>query len=201
MMHRREWGGSLLACGLVVACSSSSNPVSPVDASAPVDSGPAADVGTTPDSGGPVDSGGGADTSMAACNTVMNGAPVVNIDLATGPTPTPTGGTVADGTYYVTKVEIYGAPGDGGTTNNTYQSTNVVKAGTYNAVTKNDLNPQSASTGTFTTSGSKITIEQSCPAAGPVPLTAFSSDGVKTVLLFGSAGLAGATEVYTYTKQ
>jgi hypothetical protein len=199
MASHGEWSIGLFACGLVVACSSSSNTANPVDSGAP-DSGQVSEGGS-----GPMDTGSGTDTGtvMTACNTLANTAPVVHIDLAPGATPKPTGGTVPDGTYYATKYDVYGAPGAGdagATTANTYQAVSVLKSGTYNLVVATNGAVPQAVTGTITESGTAIMLEQTCPSPSPVPFAGYSSDGTKVVSLIGTPGLQG-TAVITFTKQ
>ena len=205
MASHGEWSIGLLACGLVVACSSSSNTANPVDSGA-TDSGLTSEGGSGPmDSGGGTDTGSSTDTGavMTACNTLQNTAPVVHIDLAPGTAPKPTGGTVPDGTYYVTKYDVYGAPGTGdagATTANTYQGASVVKSGMYNVVNATNGAVSQASSGTISESGTQIMLEQTCPSPATVPFAGYSSDGTKVVTLIGTPGLQG-TAVFTYTKQ
>jgi hypothetical protein len=181
---------------LLGACSSNSsaNPVDtdPAEAGAPEASG--ADSGQ-PSPGASVDS-----SPPGPCDELTNSAPVVMIGSVPTRPPAPTGGTIVDGTYFVTNVTVFNIPDDAGVSGFTYQQTNVAKAGTYDAVTSVNKAAPTFASGTFTTSGTSISVLQQCPIAQPLPFTGYSSDGVKTLILYGPVGIGG-NEAITYTKQ
>jgi hypothetical protein len=127
------------------------------------------------------------DGGPAPCNTVANTASVVAQQNVASAAPTPAGGaTIADGTYYVTAWTVYtGAGGASGPTGSTTQFTNVLKSGTYQFVEFiSGSNPSSlVQNGTFSTSGSSITIQGTCPSGlGTSPYTAFDNDGTNVTI-------------------
>src|ERR1019366_7009192 len=105
---------SLLPCILLLipACSSS-----PGDSTA-------TDAGTDAAQDAGHDAANDAATDAPqACNALVNGAPTIPIDQVASEPPLPQGGTVVDGTYWLTAVVIYtgasgptGASGTGQTT-------------------------------------------------------------------------------------
>ena len=128
------------------------------------------------------------DGGSGSCNSVPNGASIVQQqNVATAP-PTPAGGPtpIADGTYYVTAWNIYtGAGGVSGPTGSATQFTSVIQGSTYQVVEfVTGLNPSGlVQNGTFTTSGSSITITGTCPAGlGANSFTAFDYDGTSFTL-------------------
>jgi hypothetical protein len=141
------------------------------------------------------------DAGSSVCNGVTNAAAAVPMTNVASAAPQPTGGTIPDGTYFVTAYQQYtGTAGASGPTGVTYQGTNVVAGGTYNSVTHTSSNPVDASfSGTFKTSGTGITIQQTCPSPQTAPFTSYDSDGVKVVTVFGSTGTS--VTAITYTKQ
>ena len=82
------------------------------------------DAGSDSSAGGSDSGSGGADAGActqppdagAACNTVVNGASFVTITQVASTTPTGTGGTIADGHYFMTKLEGYTGNGLGSLT-------------------------------------------------------------------------------------
>ena len=140
----------------------------------------------------------GADAGV--CNSVANAAPSIPITNVASDAPAPTGGTIPDGTYFVTASQIYtGAGGAAGPTGVTYRATNRVTGTHYDAVTSASSQPVDAhASGTFATNGTNTVIQQSCPIPQTVPFTSFSSDGVGTFTIYSSGT---PVQALTYTKQ
>jgi hypothetical protein len=61
-------------------------------------------------------------------------ASVINDTYASGPPPSFTGGTIADGTYNLTASQLYGVDGGTGNTGNTSQESAVVSGTTIQIV-------------------------------------------------------------------
>jgi hypothetical protein len=115
--------------------------------------------------------GGGGGASLLACNNVVNGGQVINKDHDAGAAPAMTGGTIAAGTYYLTKMVQYN--GENG--NTAHQETWVVTSNTIQIVGMDG----SRINGTYVTSANQLTLTITCPAAsaGQVvfPFTATST--------------------------
>jgi hypothetical protein len=165
--------------------------VAALEASSGADTGTAADVAEadTPSDGG--------------CGVVTNGAAVVpEQNTATAP-PTPQGGAIPDGTYFVTAATLYTGPGGAtGPTGKTYQFTSQVSGdGTaYDSVDAISGGTPVVAVGTIAISGARITVTQICPTT-TMPVSAyvaFDSNGVDTVTLYTSTPPISAL---TFTRQ
>ena len=150
-------GVFLLVPVVLVACSSSSSDPTPASGDAAVAETGAADTST-------VDGGGGADTSMptdsGGCQKVANGGGVVPETAGVGAFPAAAGGAVVDGTYYLTKHEVYPPSSPDA---NTRRRTFVFAGGTFAAHDNDPGQSEKEFSGTFTTSGSKLPLSVKCP--------------------------------------
>jgi len=123
-----------------------------------------AETSTGADTSTPVDGGGGTDTSTpvdsGACTSAVNGGTVIPETAGSGAFPTPAGGTILDGTYYLTKHEVYppGAPDA-----NMRKRTWVFSSGTFQAVNDDIGKPATKLSGTMAVSGAKVTLTVTCP--------------------------------------
>jgi hypothetical protein len=110
-----------------------------------------------------------------------------------GTMPTPAGGTIADGTYHLTKWEIY-PPGSV----DAYMRTEtwVISGGALQAVSHKDSDPDKRSAGTFSPSGSTLTLNVTCPGTATLSTTYTATP---TTIQFFETG--SDQEVHTYTKQ
>jgi hypothetical protein len=138
--------------------------------------------------GGPSDAGG-----SGVCNTLVNAAPVVSKTTNAGPTPAATGGTIADGTYFLTRMDKW----NGITGANTHKETWVFSSGTIQVVTDNESDGGTKhASGTYATSGSTLTFTVTCPGAQTVsmPFTATATE-------LTTINADDPNESHTYTKQ
>ena len=193
---------STLAAGFGVACSSSSTGnTGGGGTDAGPDSSAAADSGPGADSGSPVDAAPeSAAVTDAGCLIIDNAAAVVMGQNVASDEPAATGGTIPDGTYYVTAVTAYqGTGGMAGPTGQTYQFTSRVTGTTYDAIESISGGKATVTTGTLAPSGTNITITQTCPAtdAGVSTFNQFSSDG--TTVTFYTSSIPFTS--LTFTKQ
>lgn len=193
---------SALAAGFGMACSSSSTGnTGGGGKDAGPDSSTAADTGSGADSGSPVDAATeSASVDDAGCVVIDNAAAVVMEQSVATAEPAATGGTIPDGTYFVTAATIYAGPGGAtGPTGTTYQFTSHVSGMTYDAIESITGGKASVSSGTLVTSGTNVTVQQTCPAtdAGPSTLNQFSSDGTTVTLYTSSTPF----QSFTFTKQ
>ncbi len=150
-------GALLLVPVVLVACSSSSDPTPATGGDAAVAETGTADTST-------VDGGAGADTSTpvdsGGCQKVVNGGGVVPETAGVGAFPAAAGGAVVDGTYYMTKHEVYPPSRPDA---NTRRRTFVFAGGTFAAHDNDPGQSEKEFSGTFTASGSKITLSVKCP--------------------------------------
>lgn len=149
----------LLVPAALGACSSDESSPTPAGDAAVAETSTGADTST-------VDGGGGTDTSTpvdsGGCPTVVNGGGVVPETAGVGAFPAATGGAIVDGTYHLTKHEVY-APSTPDA--NTRKRTFVFASGTF---ISHDTDPGQAEkqfSGTFAVSGSKLTLTVTCPMA------------------------------------
>jgi len=104
------------------------------------------------------DSTGG--SAAAACNALIDDGPRVAFMTSGATAPTPTGGTIADGTYELTALTIYGT---GTAPNGMFSVVSQVTGNTMQQVGhENDV--ERRYTTTFTISGTTISTQDSCPA-------------------------------------
>ena len=180
---------SVLVASWVGGCSS--DVVSPGSDASTADA--ASDTASPPDAGPVPDSSVPGRDSGGACNAVVNGASVVGETAAAGAIPPPAGGTIADGTYYLTKHEIF-APS---TPDANSRKRTIVFAGNTVQTHENDTGrAPSQNSGTYTVSGSNITFTITCPISATVtiPYTA-------TATTFATYAKSPDSEIFTSTKQ
>jgi hypothetical protein len=178
-----------LAAGFGMACSSSSTGNTGGSDAGP-DSSAAADTGPGADSGSPVDAAPeSASVSDAGCVIIDNAASVIMGQNVASSEPTAMGGSIPDGTYYVTAVTFYQGPGGtAGPTGQTYQFTSHVSGGTYEAIESISGGKATVFSGTLSISGPNIVVTQTCPPtdAGVSVYDQLSSDGMTTVTFYTS---------------
>jgi len=126
--------------------------------------------------------GGGASGSTGACNTLtVSGNPIMQM-AATGAAPTPTGGTIVDGTYALTRYDVY-PPASPSLSpyRATYRITgNQVEVASGGGTIISNLNY------TATTTGASWNLTGTCPVSPQtsIPYTATAT----TLLVFDGAG-------------
>jgi hypothetical protein len=167
----------------------------PSEAGAPLDAG-LPDAGTCSQ---PLDD------AQASCSPICNAASPVSAIGVAGSPPAATGGTIADGTYYLTSRGVYlGADGgtDGGTL---YTVQETVVLSTSNGITflqdiqNNNGQPNGAGTASLVASGNTVYLTELCPntAQKPVPYTASGN----TFIFYDTDGPNGAAQESVFTKQ
>jgi hypothetical protein len=162
-----------LPVAFVVSCTSSAPPANPpaLDAAA---------EGSTADAAALEDAMADAE---APCNTIANGAPVVDVVQIAADPPTPQGGAIADGTYWQTAASIYTGPSGPAGASGTSQLTALVQGPTVQLVS--DGQPMRR-TVMLTTADAGFTSTDTCPqpqssqggyTATPTTLTFFLPAG------------------------
>jgi hypothetical protein len=167
------------------------------------------DAGTGPSDGGSAEGsfdGGGADAGDASfvCVQPANPAPVVTQTAVCGPPAPFTGGTITDGTYYVTSAVNYREGDASCTPGDPTQATFIVSGGMVSYVTGQHSTDAGVGTswyvGPYSTSGSSFIFGAPC-ADGGVPIaTTLAYTATPTTLTMGLTVSEGV-DVGTLTKQ
>lgn len=187
----------------LAACSSTSSGSSPGDGG-----NDAADAAAHDGSGGdgaPVEAGddaggsGDAAADAGACNTLVNSAQSVTVQQVAMDPPSPTGGTIVDGTYDLTAVAIYTGPNGPSGPSGMSQTTISVAGATIQVVSNGQPDRRTV---TLATQGSAFTATDTCPDT-KVTMGSYSADGTTlAIYLDGGTDDAGKrTVVETFTKQ
>jgi hypothetical protein len=189
---------------LAVACSSSSSAgndgsAEGATAESGADGGALEDVVSGQDAGGQDAAGDAASDAPVVCNTVVNAAPsVTKTQVAMAP-PAPQGGTLVDGTYFLTDYTIFtgpqGATGSTGTSQTTLQITG-------NTLQVADKGSPPTRTVMLTTSGTGFTAKTSCPSGLGDISGSYTATATSLVVQLGGNPDAGTpTTQETFTKQ
>ncbi len=197
----------LVGCG-----SSSASPTgvldaaaAPLDASAsdaaPSDTAPSDDGGMKEAAVTEEAASGDAGTDAApSCNAIANGAPVVNITQVAMDPPTPQGGTIVDGTYWATAVEIYTGPSGPTGVTSTSQMTTLITGTTVQIVS--DGQPARRTVTLTTAADAGFVSVDTCPDSNSSQGAYTATPTTLTIFLAGGTDDAGArTVVETLTKQ
>jgi hypothetical protein len=187
----------------VCACSSSSSN-SGSDAGA--DGSPGGDASAqndaSADSGSDVSTGDG---SSGACNTIANETATISEEVIVGTPPTPIGGTIVDGLYFLTHVQTY--VGDGGTGAGVAASHRAwqISGNTIQIVRRfapfSVNNPDHHHTVSFQASGTSFTGTFACTDPLDPYTFGFDSYSVNGNDFVGFGSNAGMTTATTFTKQ
>jgi hypothetical protein len=143
-----------------------------------------------------------ADAAGGACNTLMNTAPLVSEEEVAMAAPKPMGGTVSDGTYFLTTATLFTGPQGGtGPTGTQYQWVTKTSGDAYEvslSITGRGAS-DSVTSGTSVASGSTVSFTQTCPVAKNATSTyGFDADGT-SVTLYGTQ--LGTVTGYVFAKQ
>ncbi len=133
------------------------------------------------------------------CNTIANDAPVVNTTEIAADPPAPQGGTIADGTYWATALDIYTGPtGPAGVTG-TSQMTTLIQGETVQIVSSGQPTRRTV---TLTTADASFTSVDTCPDSQMSQGAYTATTTTLTIFLPGGTDDAGPrTVVETLTKQ
>jgi hypothetical protein len=197
-MKRAVFVSSFVVLAALAACGGDDDATS----TAPPDGGttttPSPDAATANDGSSTTDSPSG-----GLCHALQQEGPLVTSTAMAPPAPTPTGGTIQDGKYYLTSYTVYTAASGGPPTK--ISSTIVITGNVVDGVTFYEGTMQTIKNRTtYTTSGTNYTGTAVCwdpPVDGGVgtATTGYSADATTftTHIPLG----AQVTIVSTYTKQ
>lgn len=146
---------------------------------------------TSPDASAPVDASAGdsAPPPGGACNAVPITAPPVTGVSETATRPIPAGGTIADGTYFLTAHQTFGAP----TAGVTYRAVMVFKGSTIELAQTRNGGAEERATLTLTTTGTKFAAKTTCPPGSSLSYDSYTATGT-TLMLFDDAKVATLTK-------
>jgi hypothetical protein len=155
------------------------------------------------------DAGRSAPETGAACNALVNHAPVLALSLVSSDPPAGHGGTIVDGTYTMESAAYYtGAGGASGPSGTTSQVTIEVVKGTVQVASTSDgagsgAMPPTHLTVTISTNGSDLTYEDTCPASATLHGSYTATPTSLTVMLPAQVGSSGSdrTLVETFARQ
>jgi hypothetical protein len=198
----------LLASSLVAAslsaCSSDSTDDEPDDTSSPDGSTTQNDSGTTPknDAAAPVTDTGTKDTGPGgACNTLTNTATEANQSTVKGNAPAATGGTIADGTYFLSEFVLYDPTGtDEAPSPSGLNVTMSIKGTAMDSIQTLPDSTSQTFAETFVTNGTKLQRTLSCPKAGPDLEAVYTVAGNK-LTIFETDPNSKLVAGNVYTKQ
>src|SRR5262249_37184318 len=120
----------------------------------------------------------------AACNSLtLDGAPSVEVKLVGAAAPLPMGGPVHEGSYVLTSANVYTGPGGtSGSFGSSEREKLVLAAGTTKSVFTLPDDTTAVRSGTFSTSGHKLTMQLDCPAAGQPSTTDYTATATSLTL-------------------
>jgi hypothetical protein len=138
--------------------------------------------------GGAAGGGGGA---PGACNNLVNGAQVIDKNHHAEAPPVMTGGTIVDGTYFLTAMDKY----NGETGTSTHQETWVFAGNTVQVVQQDGTHFSL----TYTAANNILTYTITCPAsqAGMTGMSPYTATATQLVTVNSD----DANELHTFTKQ
>jgi hypothetical protein len=127
------------------------------------------------------------------CNALVNGAPSVSKVSNAGPPPTMTGGTLMDGTWFLTSMDRY----NNSTGSSTHRETWVFSGSNVQIATfKSTDGIQKNYSATYSTSGNQVTLSVTCPMTATL-VSAFTASAT-TLQVINSDD---ANEMHTFTRQ
>ena len=141
------------------------------------------------------------DDGSAACNCLRVSGPPVNIVAGSSSPGLPTGGTLLDGTYVLTRAQYYASGVGVGSTIGTAQATVTIAGGSWQEAGVLNGSPIPPFDATVATSGATLTLTRTCPDTAGVTWE-FSSSG-STLTLYLPQTDAGLSEIVveTFTLQ
>lgn len=128
------------------------------------------------------------DTDAATeCNGLTNSGPLVVANQVAEDAPAPLGGTIVDGTYYLTASIVYTGPGGAtGPIGSGGAETHVYRSGELRLVVTDGEGTRSAML-LYLTNGNEITFVFECPDLAPPPFEAYTATA-QAVTLYRRAG-------------
>jgi hypothetical protein len=150
-----------------------------------------ASSGSNPDatSGNPGDDASSSDEDATPCNTITNSGSDISGQSSTATAPTPTGGTITDGTYVLSSVVAY-LPFAEDAGAGTLSGTIIVSGSTWQIV-GNAIGDTEPGSFTFQPSGTSFTLTETCP--GTESVTGTYTASTTQIILYKSTTVFGDT--------
>ena len=165
----------------------------PGDASAVREGSASTDAGSSQDAGACGSVAGGAG---GACNQVTNFATVVTPVCSTANPSSPTGGSIADGTYVLTSVTDFGCP-DGGPPIPLAETVVVAGGCLEFAIAEEDGGVTASLNYVASIQGAQLTTTEVCPTPMPAVPVSFTATATSIEILTNLAGGDLELDVYT----
>jgi hypothetical protein len=148
-------------------------------------------------SGGASGSGGSAgEPSLPPCNDLELDAPAFDMTNDPAPAPAPTGGEIADGTYFATAQILYDS--DTPLTFEVGKVKIVIAGDVWQEASSDVANPNRHTTSKLSTSGTTLDLTRTCPTAGGTDVADYSADSDGFTLYVEDAGATFGT---VFTRQ
>jgi hypothetical protein len=191
----------LAGCSSSVAPAATPGPDASPDAATPMDaSTPDAAAPDAATADAPAASDDAAADAGAPCNTIANGAPVVDVTQIAADPPAPQGGVIVDGTYWETSLDIYTGPSGPAGVSGTSQTTALIQGESVQLV--NSGPPTRRTIMLTTTADAGFTSVDTCPDVQTSQGAYTATPTTLVIFLPGGTDDAGArTVVETLTKQ
>lgn len=196
---------ALVSASLVVAslgaCSSSSDSTGTTGDAGGADSSTATDGSSKGDSSSSADSSIDKPDGASGCTTIVNAAPESTSATVKGDAPTATGGTIADGTYFLTEFTVYDPAGTASAPSPSgLKVTLFIKGDLMLSVQELPDATVSTFSETFVVSGTALNRTLTCPKAAPDLKAVYSVSGSK-LTIYETDASSGTVAGSVYVKQ
>jgi hypothetical protein len=170
-------------------------------------------VGRTPSDGGSAQGddeagaggsgeGGAQKDGSGPCNAIPNGAPLITQQRVASAAPTAQGGTITDGTWYLTACKLYtGAGGATGPTTYKLQRTWVISGNTVNVVRVHPPEAEQRFTVSAAVASGQWQWSLTCGDGNETTWAPFPYDATPTTLTIYEKDSSGTVQALVHTKQ
>jgi hypothetical protein len=142
----------------------------------------------------------GAGGTQPSCNDLVLAAPAVGFSYDAGAAPQALGGTIADGTYFLTAQIVYETAS--GPTDALGRTQVEIAGTTWQEVdgepTPSTVNPDRHFTNTLSITGTTLDLAQTCPSGGDTTSAEFTADATSVTVYIVDTGVTVGT---VFTKQ
>ena len=138
--------------------------------------------------------------AAAACSELVLDAPAVGLTYDAAAPPASSGGTIADGTYFLTAQVVYGTAS--GSTILLGRTKVVIAGASWQEVSggpePSSVNPDRRQTYTLNASGTSLSLARTCPSAGQAQAVEYTAEATRLTLFVQDRGKVIGT---VFTKQ